>query len=266
MPYGEYLYGATAFILLLEIIMGRHKGIYNRHTLLVTGGCIIAAATTRPLAAIFIAHVISFLIPYYENALANASHSLSFLSVFFLAEFSFYWVHRWAHEAQGWRNSWLWKFHRTHHSAKFMNVGVTIRQNAFWPFVVPTPWVLGVATYLGLEPAAAATIVVIYGWNLLTHSHFRWDDAIRRNSIAGPAFRALEHIFVSPGIHHTHHGYGKDGANYRNFAVTLSLLDWIFGTLHIPNGRPARYGLPGPETSWKEEVLYPLIRAKAVNR
>src|SRR3546814_11228835 len=88
---------------------------------------------------------------------------------------------------------------------------------------------------------------------------FRWDDAIRRSRRFGRLFRAIETVLVSPGIHHTHHGYGRDGASFRNYAVTFSFLDRIFGTLHIPEGRPANYGLPGPTPPWFEEVFFPVF-------
>ena len=45
---------------------------------------------------------------------------------------------------------------------------------------------------------------------------------------------------------------------YRNYALTFAFLDWAFGTLHIPEGRPSRYGVPGEEPHWTEEAFYPL--------
>jgi len=83
--------------------------------------------------------------------------------------------------------------------------------------------------------------------------------AVRAHPVAGPVFRLFEHIIVSPSVRHTHHGYGRDGATYRNFRVTFAFLDYLFGTLHIPDGRPAHYGLPGSEPHWSEEVFHPLI-------
>lgn len=260
MPHAEYLYAATLLILVIEIINGRHRGIYDRHTKLVTLGCVIGAAVARPVAAICIAFFIELLLPRWSGALEGARFGWSFLAIFVASEFCFYWGHRWAHGAKGKRHEWLWMLHRTHHSARFINVGVTIRVNPFWSFIVPTGWVIGIATYLGLGKAAGLTLATIYLWNLITHSHFRWDDAIRRHKLSGPAFRALEHVIVSPGIHHSHHGYGKDGGNFRNYAVTLSLFDWMFGTLHIPEGRPWRYGLPGANAHWAEEILFPFVR------
>lgn len=257
------IYIATVALLVLELLLGRHRGIYDRHTILVTAACAVGSLGSRPLAALLIAAVAGFLLPHYSGALSGTPLYISFPIVFFLTEFCFYWAHRWAHEAKGKRNQWLWKLHRAHHSGKFMNVGLTIRLNAFWSFVVPTSWILGTATYLGMSDAAAATLMLIYCWNLITHSHFRWDDPLRRHRIVGPLFRALEHVLVSPGIHHTHHGYGRDGGNYRNYAVTLSVIDWAFGTLHIPEGRPWRYGIPGPNAHWAEEAFYPLVRMPA---
>jgi sterol desaturase/sphingolipid hydroxylase (fatty acid hydroxylase superfamily) len=64
-------------------------------------------------------------------------------------------------------------------------------------------------------------------------------------------------------MHHTHHGYGRDGAAYRNFGIVVALWDWLYGTLHIPEGRPSRYGLPGHEAHWLEELAYPVVRIRA---
>lgn len=260
MPHAQYLYLATLVVLLMEIVAGRHRGLYDRHTVLVTLGCIFGNVLSRTASAILIAWVAATVLPSGRDALAGWPLLPSFLGVFVLTEFAFYWAHRLSHEAKkGGRFQWFWKLHRTHHSAKFLNVGVTMRQNIFWSFVVPTSWIIGIATYLGLGAAAGMTLVIIYGWNLITHADFRWDDPVRRHRVFGRPFRMLEHVLVSPGIHHTHHGYGHDGANYRNYAVTLSALDWIFGTLHIPQGRPWKYGLPGPNPHWLEEILFPLV-------
>jgi sterol desaturase/sphingolipid hydroxylase (fatty acid hydroxylase superfamily) len=262
MSYGQYIYPATLLILLLEIAFGRHKGIYDRHTRKVTAACFLGQIFARPLVALLIAYIAAFLLPAWRGALATTPIWIAYPAVLMLSEFSFYWVHRWAHEAKGSRHDWLWKLHRAHHSGRFMNVGVTIRINAFWNFVVPTTWVIGIATYLGLEKGASLAIVTIYGWNLITHAHFRWDDAVRRTPMVGRLFRAAEHVLVSPGIHHSHHGYGKDGGNFRNYAVTFSWLDWLFGSLHIPEGRPWRYGIPGSDAHWAEEAFYPLYRER----
>ena len=261
MFYGGYMIGATLLVLIAEIIFGRHKGHHGPNERRVLWGSAISGiAVARPLSALIKAWAMGLILPQWQSALAHISFWPAFAVTLFLAELSFYWVHRWAHEAAKWKNPWLWRLHRTHHSGRYMSVLLTLRINPFWYFIVPTSWVTALAVYLGQEKAAAAAVTVIYAWNLITHAHFRWDDALRAHHLFGPAFRALEHIIVSPGVHHSHHGYGKDGGPFRNYAVTFAFLDWMFGTLYIPKGRPFRYGIPGKNPHWTSEILYPLVR------
>lgn len=266
MSYLLPMLAVTALILLIEIVCGRHRGIYRKEDWLVIGlPTVLNPVVARTLAGMLIAWAAATLMPAGQNALAHWPLLPTWIGLLVLVEFCFYWVHRWAHEGQKVAGlGWLWKIHRTHHAGKYMNVLVTLRINLAWSFVVPTAWLTGFAVYLGQAEAASLVVMTIYGWNLITHSHFRWDDALRRQRRLGPVIRAIEHVIISPGMHHTHHGYGRDGASYRNYAVTFAFFDWIFGTHHIPEGRPARYGLPGPEPHWAEEVFYPLVRIRRV--
>lgn len=262
MSYLAPMLAVTFLILLVEILCGRHKGIYRKQDWLVIGlPAVLNPAVSRALAGTLIGMVAAMAVPSGRGGLADWPLIPTYLGLLTLVEFCFYWVHRWAHEGQRIRAlNWLWKIHRAHHAGKYMNVLVTLRINLAWSFIVPTAWLTGFAVYLGQGEAASLVILTIYGWNLITHSHFRWDDALRRHPKFRRIFRGFEHIIISPGMHHTHHGYGHDGASYRNYAVTFAFFDWLFGTHHIPEGRPARYGLPGPEPHWAEEVFYPLIR------
>lgn len=258
-------FGAGTFLMfLVEVVAGRHRGVHDRSSIIVTILCALGSnVVTRPLSALMIGAVLSFALPAYRGALAGLPVIPTYIGLLVLGEFCFYWGHRWAHEAKGTRWEPFWKLHRTHHSGKFMNTTLLVRVNLFWYFVVPNAWVFGSAIYLGMGKASALALLTLQLWNVVTHSNFRWDDPVRRHRIAGPLFRALEHVIVSPGIHHSHHGYGKDGGNFRNYGVVLSVFDWMFGTLHIPEGRPWRYGLPGPNAHWAEEVFYPLVRVRA---
>ncbi|MBV9993928.1 MAG: sterol desaturase family protein [Caulobacteraceae bacterium] len=264
MVVGVWIYGGTVALLVAELAAGRARALFSRRELAMYGACIaLNRFVTASASAVLIAYALRLAVPFHRGAFAHAPLWLAFPVTLLTAEFCFYWVHRWSHDgaAKPWLN-WLWRLHHTHHSADYMSVLVTLRQNIFWNFVVPTPWVLALAVYAGQEAAATLTIMTIYGWNLITHSDFRWDDKLRALPVVGRLFWASEHILVSPGVHHTHHGYGRDGAMYRNYAVTFAFLDWMFGTLHVPQGRPSRYGIPGPRLGVAEDVLYPLVRSR----
>ncbi len=256
--------GFIAAILLLEIVAGRHRGLYTRvdwTVNLLCGG--LGLALVRPLTAVGLAALLGLSFPAARGAGADTPVWLAVLTTLILSEFVFYWVHRWSHEGRNRRGfGWLWKLHRTHHSGKYMNALVVLRINLGWAVIQPQGPVLAACLFLGQPLAATLVGIILYAWNLITHSHFRWDDAVRRHPRLGRLFRMLEHVIVSPGVHHSHHGYGKDGTSYRNFGVIFSGFDTIFGTLHIPEGRPWRYGLPGRNAHWSEEVFYPLIHRR----
>lgn len=259
-----WVFAVIGGVLLLELAAGRHRNLYNRNDYLVNGLCIFVGSSVRPMLAVIVATLIGLLLPSGRNALADVPFWQALIAIVLLAEFANYWAHRWAHNFERHRYlDWLWRLHRTHHTAKYMNVLLHFRISLFWTLVSGLTWVISLAVYLGQSAAAGMAIFIFASWGVVTHSHFRWDDRLRSHAVIGPAFRALEHVLVTPGLHHAHHGYGRDGALQRNFGVLLSIYDWLFGTLHIPQGRPKYYGIPRPTPHWAEEVFFPLYWKRA---
>jgi len=249
----------AGIVLLAEVLSGRHRGVHKRSDWLVNGTCIIVGPLMRPLGAVVVALLIGAALPAGKNALADAPFWPAVIALLLVAEFVNYWVHRLSHELKDSRwFDWLWRMHRTHHTAGYVNVVLNFRISLFWSLVSGLSWVFALAFYLGLAGPSAVAIAIFTFWGVFTHSDFRWDDAIRSHRFFGPAFRALEHIIISPGVHHSHHGYGKDGGNFRNYGVLLAIYDWMFGTLYIPKGRPWRYGIPGKMPHWADDAFAPL--------
>lgn len=254
-----WVLAVTGAILLAEMVAGRHRAVYSRDDWFVNGICIVLGGLVRPLGALLVAMLIAWLLPVGKGALHEMPFLPALLAIVLTAEFLNYWAHRLSHE---WKDSrggdWLWRMHRTHHTAKYVNVILNFRTSLFWSLVSGLTWAFALALYLGMTVPAGVAIALFSFWGIFTHSDFRWDIAVRRNRVVGPLFRALEHVFVSPGMHHSHHGYGKDGGNYRNYGVFLSIYDWLFGTLFLPEGRPYRYGLPGKMPHWADDAFSPL--------
>lgn len=256
---GQWVLAVTAIILVAEVIAGRHRAIYERSDWFVNGICIFIGAAVRPLGAVAVATLIGWALPAGKGALAWVPFLPAMIAIILLAELANYWVHRGSHTLKGSRFfDWLWRMHRTHHTAKYVNVLLNFRISLFWALVAGLTWVMSLAVYLGQGKAAMAAVAVFSFWGIFTHSDFRWDDVIRRHRLFGPVFRGLEHIVISPGVHHSHHGYGKDGGNFRNFGIFLAIYDWMFGTLHIPEGRPFRYGIPGSQPHWADDAFSPI--------
>ncbi|WP_372862317.1 sterol desaturase family protein [Spongiibacter sp.] len=196
-------------------------------------------------------------LPNNAGSLANTPFWLAFPAIFFIEEFAHYWLHRAAHE---WR--WLWKIHRTHHSAQQLNIAVVYRYNFFWVFMLPQTWMGAFAIYFGLSEAFLAAVFVTYIVNLGTHSSYRWDNWLRNKiPVLEPVWKVVERVVTLPDTHHAHHAYGKTAHPNGNYAVTVFLFDVLFGTAKIPNSAQRNYGLPiSPRLHWAEELLWPIVR------
>lgn len=254
----DAMWGFVAlFVLLaLEALTGQLKGATRRDFGLTGASFLLNSFAMRPLAGLGVAWVAGMLVPAYAGVLADVPLWQAFIGCFVVMEFIFYWVHRWSHEGQKLNHplAWLWKIHRTHHSAEHINVSVVVRQNIFWVFFTPHTWLVALASYLGMVEGSILALLAMYAWNLFTHLHWRLEEGWQQSKL----LRMIQHVVITPTLHHAHHGYGKNGKMYRNYALCLSVYDWMFGTLYIPEGRPSRYGAPGENPHWAEELFYPL--------
>lgn len=243
-------------MLAAEIVGGHHRRTAQstRDRLYALTGLVFQTAITPPFVGLAVGFLVVRLVPESAGKLAHVPFWTIFPIWFVTEEFAHYWLHRWSHE---W--PWLWKLHRTHHSARNLNVGVIFRYNVFWTFILPQTWFGAVAVYLGLTDVLAVSALITFVVNLFTHTAYRWDLALRRLPGMNPVFNVLEKVITLPDTHHAHHGLGRQAHMRGNYAVTLFLFDMLLGTARIPRAPQERFGLPG-RFDWKEELLWPLMR------
>ena len=108
---------------------------------------------------------------------------------------------------------------------------------------------------LGFSGWAITVYALLYQWqSVLIHANVRI------------GFGPLRLLFASPEFHHWHHSRDLE-ARDRNFAGQLSLLDALFGTLHMPRGQtPTAYGLgPADPTSLRVPTDVSICRRRRVN-
>jgi sterol desaturase/sphingolipid hydroxylase (fatty acid hydroxylase superfamily) len=179
--------------------------------------------------------------PALQAAVAAQPVWLQLALIVVVADLAGYAAHRAFHAVP-----WLWRFHAVHHSSEAMDWLAGSRLHLV--DVVATRGVVFVPLFvLGFSHAALAAYLV---WVAL---HATWIHANLRFTY-GP----LERVLATPRFHHWHHAAAPE-ARDRNFAVHLPVIDRIFGTYHLPEGRwPERYGIDEPmPPGWLGQLAAP---------
>ncbi|EDP71323.1 Sterol desaturase [Flavobacteriales bacterium ALC-1] len=173
---------------------------------------------------------------------------LGLLIFFFVYDFVQWNTHRLLH-----RVSWLWNFHKVHHSVKEMGFAAHLRYHWMEPVVYNSIKYIPLAIIANYSPQDVAFIyffTIIIGH--LNHANLGWD------------YGFLKYIFNNPKMHIWHHAKGlPEHVRYGvNFGLTLSLWDYLFKTDFVPyDGRDIELGFEGDEAFPKDFVsqeLYPL--------
>jgi lathosterol oxidase len=176
----------------------------------------------------------------FQAAVASQPLALQFLQALLLADLFQYGIHRAFH-----RVPWLWRFHAVHHSSERMDWLAGSRLHLF--DVVVTRAVSFAPLYLMgfAEPALLAYLFFVSFHAVFIHANVRF------------RFDALRWLVVTPRFHHWHHAAEVVDVN---FAVHLPWLDRIFGTAHLPERWPERYGIAGDllPDGWWHQLVYPL--------
>jgi len=157
-----------------------------------------------------------------------------------IADLFFYFGHRLQHEVP-----WLWDFHSVHHSSEQLDWLAAFRIHPIDQMIEKGSSLVPVFA-LGFSPAAIFLIAVIYQWqSILIHANVRLPVGWLKWLVATPLF------------HHWHHARDPAARN-RNYAAQLPLWDLVFGTAHLPDHMPERYGIdeamPG---TYLRQIVYP---------
>ncbi|HNO26568.1 MAG TPA: sterol desaturase family protein [Leptospiraceae bacterium] len=164
-----------------------------------------------------------FISPFQERVSLLPFWAVLFLTVFF-SDLFIYWGHRLQH-----RISFLWKFHRVHHTALSLDYIAAYREhpldNIYTRGLETLP-----AVILGLDLNSISGFIVFRGlFGLFIHSN------------TNLRFGFLEKLIGSPHLHHWHHEIEKGGNC--NFANLSPLMDILFGTYYSPQENASVFGI-----------------------
>lgn len=155
-----------------------------------------------------------------------------FLVFLVIKDFCEWCVHNLLH-----RISWLWTFHKLHHSIAEMDWIGNMRFH--WVEIV----VYKSLTYLPLILLGAEGRVILWVAifsTLIGHLN---------HANVKISWGGLRYLFNSPRMHIWHHDRVLHGRGGQNFGVVFSLWDWLLGTAYWPDEveQPVRLGFRGME-------------------
>jgi len=221
-------------------------------------------AITQPLAMLVTAKLGAWFAPDYQGILVDMPWwgMVGLLLVF--DDMTQYWWHRLSHSPL------LWPLHRAHHSAAYMSIRVTFRNNFFYYLMMPGLWLAGALLYLGVGGLVYALYIVVKLTVILgAHCAWRWDEPLYKIPALRPVMWVLERTISTPATHWAHHAITqKDGVGHYkgNFGNLLFIWDIIFGSAHITQQYPAQVGLKDDQLfgqeHWYHQMFYPLFQSK----
>lgn len=220
-------------------------------------------AVTQPIALLGSNALCSWLMPAQRGALAGLPW-WAMLAVFLVADdMTQYWWHRASHTPL------LWPLHRAHHSARYMSIRVTYRNNFFYYLLMPGLWTGGVLLYLGMGAVYVPYFVVKIAVILGAHCAWRWDEPLYRVKALRPLMWVVERTISTPATHWAHHALtNSDGiGHYKgNFGNLLFFWDVLFGSAHITRRYPEAVGLQDDrlfgDEHWADQMFYPLSQSR----
>lgn len=176
------------------------------------------------------------------NLLAHANIYFWYLILWLAMDLVGYWWHRMVHGVP-----WLWEFHRIHHSEtmitpltnyRFHFVDLALRSTLQ---MLPA-LILGVP--VGVWLAAAWFEIAI---DSLAHADLDW------------SYGPIGWFLINPAFHRIHHS--REPRHFdRNFSLSFSVWDRIFGTAYAGGDAPAVYGIDGPmPRSFFRQFYFPFV-------
>ena len=171
---------------------------------------------------------------------------ISLLLFFIVSDFIQWNTHRMLH-----RVPFLWNFHKTHHSVKEMGFAAHLRYHWMEPLIYKSMLYIPLAIVGGFN---IQDVFIVHFFTIaighLNHANLGWD------------YGFFKYIFNNPKMHIWHHTKKMPNKYGSNFALTLSVWDYLFKTNYIPSsGRDNELGFDGDEnfpSSFVKQELYPL--------
>ena len=221
-------------------------------------------AITQPLIFLITAKLGSWLAPSYKEVLSDWPWWGMVGILILCDDLTQYLWHRLSHSPL------LWPLHRAHHSAEYMSIRITYRNNFFYYLMMPGLWFAGALLYLGVGGIVYALYIVVKLTIIMgAHCAWRWDEPLYKIPAMRPIMWVLERTISTPATHWAHHAITqKDGVGHYkgNFGNMLFIWDLIFGSALITRKYPEKVGLIDDklfgQERWYHQMFFPLFQSQ----
>ena len=247
---------------IVEGILGLYKKRWSRNEAILDIICFAGPRVViRPAIVYFSLRFLPLVLPGLKDVFSWVPFWWGFFIIAVADDLTQYWYHRLHHQLR-----FLWRFHRTHHSAPYMGMAMASRQNIVYTIFFSQIYLTAALTYVGLGYAALFVTGIKSIITLAAHSSIPWDRPLYKRKWLHPVAWVLERLISTPATHHAHHADSADDGvgNYKgNFGNMFFLWDVIFGTGIITRKYPAAYGIKGyQQEEWYAQFLWPLFKSK----
>ena len=180
------------------------------------------------------------------------------ITLFTLEDFTKYWLHRWLHTV-----SFLWDFHRVHHTATTLNFFTVFRTHPIEAILFSLRNAITQGVTVGIFFflfGNQVTLFMILGANAFNFVFNILGSNLRHSPIPFPYPDWIERYFISPAQHHIHHSNNFKHKD-KNFGITLSCWDRWFGSFcHSQKNEKFIYGIYDSIGEKEHQLLYLYIR------
>jgi sterol desaturase/sphingolipid hydroxylase (fatty acid hydroxylase superfamily) len=200
---------------------------------MLVGWAIVSARAISDIVSAALTGVFGALPGTGLNELTIKSIATAFM--FLAYEFAYWFDHYLSH-----RIPLLWDFHRVHHTAEVLSPLTNFRVHPVDSLVFGNILGLsmgitgGVLTFLQL-----GSPFEVGGTNLILVAFFFVTVHLQHSHVWIATTGLLGRVIMSPAHHQIHHSDSPKHFN-KNFGSCLSIWDWMFGTLHVPDRKRER--------------------------
>ncbi|HTN38342.1 MAG TPA: sterol desaturase family protein [Arachidicoccus sp.] len=245
-----------------ELALGLYDKKWTKKEKLVDGiSYFLPKVVVRPVVVFFTLQLLPVLLPALKDTLTWVPFWWAFFIIAVADDLTQYWYHRLHHQLP-----WLWRFHRTHHSASYMGMAMASRQNIIYTIFFSQTFLTTALVYLGLGYAALFVKVIKRCITLGAHSSIAWDKPFYKYKALQPIGWVLERLISTPATHQAHHADtdGDGVGHYKgNFGNMFFLWDIIFGTGIITRKYPTSFGIKHYKNEeWYAQILWPIFKSK----